>query len=90
MSDHLRVKSSEFIDETNRVYIVIDDPKKGKKIKTQKFTPFCWTKSLRGSGFYDDDLDKEDTGEEDDQQQDMMNQTGTAAPGMGMPPLPPM
>jgi hypothetical protein len=46
------------VDETNRVYIVIDDPKKGKKIKTQKFTPFCWTKSLRGSGFYDDDLDK--------------------------------
>ena len=35
---------------------------------------------------YDDDLDKEDTGEEDDQQQDMMDQTGTAAPGMGMPP----
>jgi hypothetical protein len=35
---------------------------------------------------YDDDLDKEDTGEEEDQQEDMMDQTGTAAPGMGMPP----
>jgi DNA polymerase elongation subunit (family B) len=46
------------IDETNKVYIVIDDPKKGKKIKVQKFTPFCWTKSLRGSGFYDDDVEK--------------------------------
>ena len=46
------------VDETNKVYIVIDDPKKGKKIKSQKFTPFCWTKSLRGSGFYDDDLEK--------------------------------
>lgn len=45
------------IDETNKVYIVIDDPEKGKKIKTQKFTPFCWTKSLRGSGFYGDDMD---------------------------------
>ena len=31
------------IDETNKVYIIIDDPKKGKKIKVQKFTPFCWT-----------------------------------------------
>ena len=46
------------VDETNKVYIVIDDPKKGKKIKSQKFTPFCWTKSLRGSGFYEDDLEK--------------------------------
>jgi len=45
------------VDETNKVYIVIDDPKKGKKIKIQKFTPFCWTKNLRGSGFYGDDLD---------------------------------
>lgn len=45
------------VDETNKVYIVIDDPKKGKKIKIQKFTPFCWTKSLRGSGFYGDDID---------------------------------
>ncbi len=45
------------IDETNKVYIIIDDPKKGKKIKVQKFTPFCWTKSLRDSGFYGDDLD---------------------------------
>ncbi len=45
------------IDETNKVYIIIDDPIKGKKIKVQKFTPFCWTKSLRGSGFYGDDLE---------------------------------
>ena len=45
------------IDETNKVYLIIDDPVKGKKIKTQKFTPFCWTKNLRGSGFYGDDLD---------------------------------
>ena len=45
------------IDETNKVYLIIDDPNKGKKVKVQKFTPFCWTKSLRGSGFYGDDLD---------------------------------
>jgi len=45
------------IDETNKVYIVIDDPEQGKKIRVQKFTPFCWTKNLRGSGFYNDDLD---------------------------------
>jgi hypothetical protein len=45
------------IDETNKVYLIIDDPVKGKKIKIQKFTPFCWTKSLRGSGFYGDDIE---------------------------------
>jgi DNA polymerase elongation subunit (family B) len=45
------------VDETNKVYIVIDDPENGKKIKVQKFTPFCWTKNLRGSGFYGDDID---------------------------------
>ena len=45
------------IDETNKVYLIIDDPVKGKKIKIQKFTPFCWTKSLRGSGFYGDDVE---------------------------------
>ena len=46
------------IDESNRIYTVIDDPVKGKMIKTQKFTPFLWTKSLRGSGFYGDDVDR--------------------------------
>lgn len=46
------------IDESNRVYTIIDDPKKGKMIKTQKFIPFLWTKSLRGSGFYGDDVEK--------------------------------
>jgi len=45
-------------DNSNKVYMIIDDPKKGKKIKTQKFTPFCWTKSLRGSGFYDDNVER--------------------------------
>lgn len=46
------------VDESNRVYLFIDDPKKGKMIKTQKFTPFLWTKSLKGSGFYGDDVDR--------------------------------
>jgi DNA polymerase elongation subunit (family B) len=46
------------VDNSNKIYMIIDDPKKGKKIKTQKFTPFCWTKSLRDSGFYDDDMDR--------------------------------
>ena len=46
------------VDESNRVYIFIDDPKKGEMIKTQKFTPFLWTKSLKGSGFYGDDVDR--------------------------------
>lgn len=46
------------VDESNRVYTFIDDPKKGKMIKTQKFTPFLWTKSLKGSGFYGDDVER--------------------------------
>ena len=46
------------VDNSNRVYVTIDDPKKGKSIKVYKFVPFLWTKNLRGSGFYDDDIDK--------------------------------
>ena len=46
------------VDESNRVYVFIDDPKKGKMIKTQKFTPFLWTKSLKDSGFYNDDVER--------------------------------
>jgi uncharacterized protein YprB with RNaseH-like and TPR domain len=46
------------VDESNRVYTFIDDPKKGKMIKTQKFTPFLWTKSLKDSGFYNDDTER--------------------------------
>lgn len=46
------------VDESNRVYTFIDDPKKGKMIKTQKFTPFLWTKSLKDSGFYGDDVER--------------------------------
>jgi hypothetical protein len=46
------------VDESNRVYTFIDDPIKGKMIKTQKFTPFLWTKSLKGSGFYGDDVER--------------------------------
>ena len=46
------------VDNSNRVYLMIDDPQKGKKIKTQKFIPFCWTKSLKDTGFYGDDIEK--------------------------------
>lgn len=46
------------VDNSNRVYIMIDDPEKGKKIKTQKFIPFCWTKSLKDTGFYGDDIER--------------------------------
>ena len=35
---------------------------------------------------YDNDLDEEDTGEDDDQLQDQMDQTGTAAAGLNAPP----
>ena len=46
------------IDESNKIYTIIDDPEKGKKIKVQKFVPFLWTKSLKDTGFYGDDLDR--------------------------------
>ena len=46
------------VDNSNRVYITIDDPVKGKSIKVSKFTPFLWTKSLKDSGFYGDDVAK--------------------------------
>lgn len=45
------------VDNSNRVYITIDDPKKGKTIKVDKFVPFMWTKNLRGSGLYGDDIE---------------------------------
>ena len=46
------------VDNSNLVYRVIDDPKKGKMIKKGKFTPFLWTKNLRGSGFYGDNIEE--------------------------------
>jgi len=46
------------VDNSNRVYVTIDNPKKGKSIKVYKFVPFLWTKNLRGSGFYGDDINK--------------------------------
>ena len=45
-------------DNSNKVYITIDDPVKGKSIKTNKFVPFLWTKSLKDSGFYGDDVEQ--------------------------------
>ena len=45
------------VDNSNRVYITIDDPKKGKTIKVDKFVPFLWTKNLSGSGLYGDDTE---------------------------------
>lgn len=44
------------VDETDTMYLMIDDPEKGKSIKRQKFTPFLWTKSLKDSGFYNNDI----------------------------------
>ena len=46
------------VDNSNNVFLFYDDPIKGKYIKRDKFTPFCWVKDLNGSGFYNDDLNQ--------------------------------
>lgn len=37
---------------TNKIYKVIEDPEKGKSIKTDTFIPFCWVGDLHKKNFY--------------------------------------
>ena len=37
---------------TNKIYKIIEDPKKGKSIKTDTFIPFCWVGDLKDKNFY--------------------------------------
>ena len=38
-------------DNSNRVYVTIDDPKKGKQIKVYKFVPFYGLRTYEEVGF---------------------------------------
>jgi len=42
----------EYDYRTDKVYKVIQDPEKGKQIKSDTFTPFAWVGDLRGKNFY--------------------------------------
>ncbi len=37
---------------TNKIYKIIEDPEKGKSIKTDTFIPFCWVGDLKDKNFY--------------------------------------
>jgi len=42
----------EYDYRTNKIYKIIQDPEKGKQIKSDTFTPFAWVGDLRGKNFY--------------------------------------
>jgi len=42
----------EYDYRTNKIYKIIQDPEKGKLIKTDTFTPFAWVGDLRAKNFY--------------------------------------
>jgi DNA polymerase elongation subunit (family B) len=44
-------------DDSNDIYLIIDHPEKGKYIKKEQITPFCWVKNLSQTGFYNNDKD---------------------------------
>ena len=42
----------EYDYPTNTIYKIIQDPEKGKIIKSDSFTPFMWVGDLSGLNFY--------------------------------------
>ena len=42
----------EYDYQSSSIYKVIEDPEKGKSIKKDRFTPFCWVGDLRSKNFY--------------------------------------
>jgi len=50
--DEKYIVSVEYDYTTDAIYKVIEDPIKGKFIKKDTFTPFCWVGDLRGVNFY--------------------------------------
>ncbi len=50
--DEKYIVSVEYDYTTDAIYKVIEDPIKGKMIKKDTFTPFCWVGDLRGVNFY--------------------------------------
>ena len=50
--DEKYIVALEYDYRTDKVYKVIQDPDKGKQIKSDTFTPFAWVGDLRGKNFY--------------------------------------
>ena len=50
--DEKYIVALEYDYRTDKVYKVIQDPEKGKQIKSDTFTPFAWVGDLRGKNFY--------------------------------------
>lgn len=50
--DEKYIVALEYDYKTDKVYKVIQDPDKGKQIKSDTFTPFAWVGDLRGKNFY--------------------------------------
>ncbi len=42
----------EYDYQSSSIYKIIEDPEKGKLIKKDRFTPFCWVGDLRSKNFY--------------------------------------
>ena len=50
--DEKYIVALEYDYRSDKVYKVIQDPEKGKQIKSDTFTPFAWVGDLRGLNFY--------------------------------------
>ena len=50
--DEKYIVALEYDYATDKIYKVIQDPEKGKQIKSDTFTPFAWVGDLRGKNFY--------------------------------------
>ena len=50
--DEMYIVGVEYDYPTNTIYKIIQDPEKGKIVKSDSFTPFMWVGDLSGLGFY--------------------------------------
>lgn len=50
--DEKYIVALEYDYRTDKIYKIIQDPEKGKQIKSDTFTPFAWVGDLRGKNFY--------------------------------------
>ena len=46
------IVSLEYDYRSNKIYKIIQDPEKGKIIKTDNFIPFAWVSQFSGINFY--------------------------------------
>ncbi len=50
--DEMYIVGVEYDYPTNTIYKIIQDPERGKIVKSDSFTPFMWVGDLNGLGFY--------------------------------------